>query len=286
MQLPLANPYQCPPPPPVNVNNTTGDSTSTVAIRNDVSFWERFWVTENGVISISVRNMTIIACFLLTANLIANLYFVCSWGDLTCSKENFPYPSEVVGMRYWDRLICLTATFYCMGAHQIAIRCFYKKLYGKISHPQNDFLLIVGIVTVVSTPAIAYFDMYDHVEIHSPLSYVFVGSLCAYAVLLTHHLRKHRESFPEASRSEIDRSSFVCTLIIMCLIFLAISHFNDSIYTPFLVWALLFLLINFFSFVIYTNEYYESIHPPTHFHEMGETEWEIHQQLKKQGLPQ
>ena len=60
----------------------------------------------------------------------------------------------------------------------------------------------------------------------------------------------------------------------------------DDRYVPIVQWVLAFLLINFFAFVIYTNEYYESIHPPTQFHQMSCEEWEIHQQEKgAHGLP-
>ncbi len=280
MYVPVYQPsiqhQQYPPMPPTYQPETPVVSESVKVPHNDVPFFERFWVTENGVISISVRNMTVIACLLMTLSLAANLYVACETA-FECKTTNFPTISKVVGLPIWDRLACLTTTFYCMGAHQIAIRCFYKKLYGKASHQSNDWLLILGIVTTISAPLTAYFDIYDHADIHTPLSYLFFGSMSGYALILAQQLKKHKESFPKGSHPEINRTALIANLITASLAALGFFQFYDDRYVPICQWVCAALIINFFAFSIYTNEYYESIHPPTHFHQMSCEEWEIHQ---------
>ena len=156
--------YPPPPPPPAPMTYPPQPVQATPSVANkDQSLFERFWVTENGVISISVRNMTIISCLLLTLNLAANLYFYCEISiEEECTLVDFPQISDVIGLPIWDRLFCLTATFFCMGAYQISARCFYKKLYNKVSHGMNDMILTFGIITTLCLPAVAYFDITDH----------------------------------------------------------------------------------------------------------------------------
>ena len=52
----------------------------------------------------------------------------------------------------------------------------------------NDILLIIGIVAIISTPALAYFDRYDYPSEHENLSYVFFVSVVAYELILTYQM--------------------------------------------------------------------------------------------------
>ena len=112
---------QAPPPPLAYTPPTVASETQSEKEEErthdtkEIPFFERFWVTENGVISVSVRNLTVIGCMILTVNLLANLYVACEYELVECTFDNFPGISSVVGLPLWDRLICLTATFYCMG---------------------------------------------------------------------------------------------------------------------------------------------------------------------------
>lgn len=122
------------------------------------SYFEKFFVIQDGVISLSLRDMTLVSCIAISASLLVMLYQSCTNQYVECSLDMLPMISDVICLPYYDRLFCILTCFFCLAVHQVNARAFYKKLNG-IADPQtNDFLLILGIISCISLPMIGFFD--------------------------------------------------------------------------------------------------------------------------------
>ena len=81
------------------------------------SLFEPFFVIEDGVISLSLKNLTVIGCLLISGSLLSMLYMTCTNGyldKLDCT-ERLPMISDVICLPIYDRIFCILTIFYTLG---------------------------------------------------------------------------------------------------------------------------------------------------------------------------
>jgi hypothetical protein len=107
----------------------------------------RFIVDENGVIGLSLRDLTVFTCIWATVFLTSILYMSCTDGTAVCSSTHLPMISDLIKLHFYDRIFCMTVTFYCITCLSANIRAFYKKLNSVGADPSmNAFIMFVGYV--------------------------------------------------------------------------------------------------------------------------------------------
>jgi len=170
--------------------------------------------------------------------------------------------SDVICLHLYDRVFCILATFFCFCTYQADVRAFYKKLYGIASDSQNDWLLILGIISTVTLPMIGYFDEHTYSTIHGISAVLFFLSVGVYAWILSNVLNANKDKFPVEDHDDIDKLNHMKRLMwISLLAFLFAMIFGGSNYwlTPFAEWTSTLLFVNYFGVLSMTNKFYDSV---------------------------
>ena len=80
-----------------------------------------FFLVDDGVISFSLRDLTIVSTVVISIAFLAMLYTACSNEMLQCSftgeKIIIPTISDVIALPVFDRVFILLNTIYFMGVH-------------------------------------------------------------------------------------------------------------------------------------------------------------------------
>jgi hypothetical protein len=130
------------------------------------SIFDPFFIVEDGVISFSLRDLTIIGCAAISIGLVTMLYQTCTNGYLgdECDIPNWKLPmvSAVVCLPIYDRIFCLLTAFFALGVHQVNIRAYFKVLYQVAPDHTNDSLFWLGIASCFSLPLIGVFDEHEY----------------------------------------------------------------------------------------------------------------------------
>jgi hypothetical protein len=100
----------------------------------DSPYFEQWFIDEDGAISVSLRNLTIVSGLAITVALLAILYFSCNdgTGRYECTYERFPMISDVINQEMYNRIFILLTAIFMFGVQQVNIRAYFKKLYGII----------------------------------------------------------------------------------------------------------------------------------------------------------
>ena len=122
------------------------------------SIFSNFFVVEDGVISFSLKDITYIGCILISAVILIELFLACHYGYFECSRSYLPMISDVIRLPYFDRVFCISATFFTMTVFQSDVRAFNKIIYGLASSCESDFMVILGIIATFALPGIGFFD--------------------------------------------------------------------------------------------------------------------------------
>ena len=171
--------------------------------------------------------------------------------------------SSVICLPFYDRIFCLLACFFTFGCYQIDVRAFYNKLYGIASDCENDTMLVLGLITCFSLPAIGYFDEHRYATIHGICAILFFGSVGIYAFIIGSVMQSNLNSFPESSWKEIAWMNKLKWIMMVVLLTFAISvGFMGSNYwlTPLTEWLTMIIYINYFVLLSFINSYYDTVH--------------------------
>jgi hypothetical protein len=91
-----------------------------------------FFVVDDGIISFSLRDLTIVSTIVISTAFMAMLYTACSNELLECSIFGemivIPTISDVIALPIFDRIFILLNTIYFMGVVQVSVRAYYKLL--------------------------------------------------------------------------------------------------------------------------------------------------------------
>lgn len=173
-----------------------------------------FFVKEDGVISLSLKTLTLIGTITLTVALFTMLYITCRDDLLTkyhnipkeeaCSFEHHnPMVSDVICLPFFDRIWCILTTFFALSVMQVNIRAFYKRFHGIISVEDNNSMIAWGWALCISFPLIGFFDEWNYAPIHFSLAGVFFTSTCVYGYKIGNRFFEHRAKFPHLSDNKI-----------------------------------------------------------------------------------
>lgn len=166
--------------------------------RKSTSLFAKFYVVEDGLISLSLRDLTLIGCLSTSIAILYMLYNACKYDMVECTYPVLPMISDCICLPMYDRIFCMCTTFFTLCAYQADVRAFYNKLYGIATDRENDSLLVLGIVTTFSLPAIGYFDEHTYSTIHGTMAGLFFISVCLYGYMIAGIMDRNRNIFPES----------------------------------------------------------------------------------------
>ena len=256
--------------PPTEVKQVSEDKqtliptpqTVTPARGNYKSTFSKFFIVEDGVISTSLKDQTVLFAVGISIALIAMGTVSCVKGEFECSLSNFPMVSDVLALHMYDRTFIILTTIMTFGVQQVNIRAYYKKLYGIVDDRYNDFLLILGFLPCITLPLIGVFDEHQFNPIHCTCAGIFFGCFAFYCILLARALYQNRDKFPQSEQKAISRmQSATWTMLLLAFGFgISIYFVKSSVPTPFLEWALVLYFVNFFTIASQANAFYDSVH--------------------------
>lgn len=230
---------------------------------NKKSWFSDYFIIQDGVISFSLKALTLVFCIAISGSLLAMLYQSCSAGTFECDLTKFPMVSDVIAQEMYNRTFILLTATLMFGVQQGNLRAFYKKLYGIISNCFNDFLLVLGILSMFALPLIGIFDEHMWPKYHGASAVVFFSCFGFYSFFLGRCLYQNKDKFPASEQDSINKL-YKCTWILLGLLLgfgLSIAIYgNSSVSTPLLEWAVVLYYVNFFALISNDNDFYDSIH--------------------------
>ena len=237
----------------------TVDPTPVPPTKRYKSVFSKFFVIQEGVISISLRDITVSLGLTLTACLLWWLYATCTDGTFQCNLHEFPMVSNVIGLKMYDRWFLFLSSVLMFGANIANVRAFYKKLYGVVSNGKNDTLMVLGIVSSFSLPMIGVFDMYNWGKIHDVIAVSFFGCFGFYCNILANYLYENKNKYSAADQAPIATMKKSARTLMIMLVLLGLSAVLHGP-TPLFEWVLVIYYVNFFAIASYANAFYDSIH--------------------------
>jgi len=234
------------------------------AVNDYKSFFETWFVMEDGVISVSLRNLTITCSAVITVTLLLILYASCNdgTGDYVCTLEKWPMISDVINQEMYNRTFILLTAIFMFGVQQVNLRAFYKLLYGKVSNGRNDTMMWFGIISMVGLPMVGIFDESLWKTLHGISAGMFFIGFMIYARLLACAMHEVRSQFDQNTQVSIaSMYSNVTNLILVTLgFFISLGLKGAGGITAILEWGTALYFVNFFSIASFANPFYDSVH--------------------------
>ena len=234
--------------------------------KQGASWFDKWFVTEEGVIEVSLKDMTIVGGFIITGTLVAILIASCNdgTGNYKCTIAEWPMISDVICQEMYNRVFILLTAIFMFGIQQANLRAFYKQLYGKISNGRNDTMFWIGIVSMAALPLIGIFDEKLWTKIHGITAGIFFGCFMLYSRLMGNALHETRAQFPQEEQAAIDSIyKNISGLMWTTLAFgVSIALFGSGGISAILEWATVFYFINFFGIASFANPYYDAVRQP------------------------
>ena len=221
---------------------------------------------EEGVISVSLRNLTIVCSLVITVTLLLILFFSCNDGSgkYVCTLEKWPMISDVINQEMYNRTFILLTAIFMFGVQQVNLRAFYKLLYGKISNGRNDTMMWFGIISMVGLPMVGIFDESMWKTLHGISAGLFFIGFMIYARLLACAMHEVRAQFDQQTQSAIDNmySNVTNLILVTCGFIVSIAVRGSGGITAILEWGTALYFVNFFSIASFANPFYDSVHEP------------------------
>ena len=128
---------------------------------------------EEGVISISLRWMTLVATGLVAFVICGGTYIAWYLTLVPIDETHWPFISDISCMPYFDRAFCLVFMFYALSVQQANVRAYYLMLSPYVSATYNYLLFGIGILACLILPLIYYWDEYWFLTTHDALALIF-----------------------------------------------------------------------------------------------------------------
>lgn len=185
-------------------------------------------------------------------------------GDYVCTFQEWPMVSDVIAQEMYNRIFILLTAIFMFAVQQVNLRAFYKRLFGKISNSRNDWMMNIGIASMVALPMVGIFDEHMWKTLHGLSAGVFFIGFMIYGRMLGNALYEVRAQFPQEDQAAISSVySHITGLIVTSLsFFISIAIKGSGGITAILEWATVFYFVNFFSIASFANPYYDSVHEP------------------------
>ena len=240
------------------------DSLRTPAKKREKSIFEPFFVIQDGVISLSVKNMTVIGAVAITVGLLYMLYEACVDGRETCNTQKIPMISAVICLHPFDRIFCILSIWYTLGVMHVNVRAVYKILYDKIDQGLNDKMYWLATIGCVALNGVGFFDEHLFGKIHLTVSITFFATIGIYAFILSNQLEQVKDKLPKENQGTIKAIGIIKWVMLTFLLCLGYGQFyigTNSIFTPASEWLTTFSYLYLFVTMIGISPYYDSIHP-------------------------
>jgi hypothetical membrane protein len=230
------------------------------------SFFAKWFVFEDGVISVSLRNLTIVCSLVITTTLLLILFFSCNdgTGRYVCTFAKWPMISDVINQEMYNRTFILLTAIFMFGVQQVNLRAFYKQLYGKVSNGRLDTMMWLGIISMIGLPMVGIFDEHNWKVLHGISAGCFFLGFMVYARLLACAMHETKSQFDKPTQAAIDSMYSNVTNLILVTLGFAVSmifHGAGGI-SAILEWGVALYFVNFFSIAAYANPFYDSVHQP------------------------
>jgi hypothetical membrane protein len=230
------------------------------------SFFASWFALEDGVISISLRNLTITCSVVISITLLLILYASCNDGTdrYVCTLEKWPMISDVINQEMYNRTFILLTAIFMFGVQQVNLRAFYKLLYGKISNGRNDTMMWFGIISMIGLPLVGIFDETMWRQLHGLSAGLFFVGFMIYARLLACAMHEVRDQFDQPTQVAISSMYSNVTYLILVTVgfFISLGMKGSGGITAILEWGTALYFVNFFSIASFANPFYDSVHQP------------------------
>lgn len=204
---------------PIPLENCVGELRITfdgklILVPKDVkprSCFSGFFTHENGVISLSLKSMTLTGALTSTFALFYMLYIACrdtlidplNPSDNCSFRWHHPMVSDVICLPFFDWIWCILSTFFALTVMLNNIRAFHRRFHGVISVDDNFNMLCWGAVICVTYPLIGYFDEWNYTTIHFTVALIFFVCTTIYCHKLANRFFEHWDKFPHLSNNVI-----------------------------------------------------------------------------------
>ena len=225
------------------------------------------WVVDSdGIVSISLRKMTVTLSLAISATLLVMLYLSCNdgTGDYVCTVDRFPMISDVVAQTMYDRIFLLMTAVFSFGVQQVNIRAYYRKLWGLIPAADNDRLFWIGLASLAALPMVAVFDESWNGP-HTFFALIVFICFSTYGRVLSNYLLAHKDAFSPADQRQIELLNIQSwVMVTVTAAFLAAIHaWGSRGVTGILEWITVMLFFNFFCLASVVNPFFDSIRKPS-----------------------
>jgi hypothetical protein len=225
----------------------------------------KLYIDDDGVVSLSLRDMSIFGCLLVTVFLVYIGYVGCTTGQAVCNDDHFPMISDFLKMPFYDRIFCLLTTFLCLTCMSGNIRVVYSVLAVPSQQAgdwQNDVLLVCGIVASFALPLVGYFDEDSAHTTHVICAMTFFVGYTVYAFWVCSLMNKYKAQLTPAQQATIPALNKATAAITAAVVSFATSYViygTAHPYFAYLEWTVTILLLNFFLIVSFDNDFYSSV---------------------------
>ena len=230
---------------------------------------EPWFVTEAGVISLSLRNMTVLMSTFVTVALFSMCYYSCTYEPeyYTCTVQHWPMISDVINQEMYTRVFILMMTVFMFGVNLANVRAFFKKVYDAQGGATllNDITLGLGLVSSGCLPLIGVFDESKWSQVHGFFAGVYFLTFMAYGFLVGYQLNACRDKIPQSEQADVTRTYYHgWGLVIATFMFLGhMAIYHKCGPTAILEWVCVIYQINFFAVAAQENQFYDSVYAPT-----------------------
>lgn len=205
---------------------------------------------EEGVISLSLRSLTLVFSSAVTATLLLILVASCNdgTGKYVCTLQDWPMISDVINQEMYTRIFILLTVIFMFSVQQANVRAYYKQLYGKIDDSRNSSIMTWGIVAMLALPLIGIFDEDRWTSVHGICAGIFFGCFMIYGRQLSVALNEVKSQFDENTQKAIDTMYTHVTGIIVTTVLFGVSfaYKGHGGITAIFEWVAVLYYLNFF----------------------------------------
>jgi hypothetical protein len=221
-------------------------------------------VIKDGVIMVSIRFTSCLAALLFTGCLLVMGYKACSDGLVECEGDKWPMISSIICLNLYSRFAALLFTFVMISVNQVGYRANFAKLYGIVPNATNDYLLVLGIISCISVPAITYFDEHNYKVAHGIIAAAAFFSGAFYADKISSVMVANKDKFDTLTQNEIAfcrKQAIALNATLWSFVAAMVIYGSGTAQVAFLEWALAFQTFNYFAIQSFTNSFYQTVHP-------------------------
>ena len=227
------------------------------------SAFSQWFVVEDGLISLSLKRLTIFFSATFTAMLLLILVASCNdgTGQYVCTLAQWPMVSDVINQEMYTRMFILMTAMFMFSVQQVNVRANYLMLNGKIDESRNRTIMYMGIVSMLALPLIGIFDESMWTSVHGICAGIFFGFFMLYGRQLSVALEEVKGQFDEQTQVAIGKMYKHVTGVIVTTVLFGVSFYlkGHGGITAIFEWAAVLYYLNFFQIVSLANPYYESV---------------------------